>query len=138
MREAVAFNSATPPEVLIELAGSRMDLALIVALNPDVPIGVLGALVGDPGPLVNFVASGVRAEGERLPEHPHPPWPSLRTAVEQIEEFRELPDGGYGTASTQCEGAEADAANPETTSDSTYRSRGRGSSSGTRSSSSGR
>ena len=78
--------------MLIDLAGSRMALALIVALNPDVPIGILGALVGDPDPLVNFVASGVRAERERLLEHPHPPWPSLRTAVEQIEELRELPD----------------------------------------------
>jgi hypothetical protein len=72
VRQAVAFNSATPPEVLIKLAGSRMDLALIVALNPDAPIGILNALVGDPDALVNFVASGVRAERERLLEHPHP------------------------------------------------------------------
>jgi hypothetical protein len=73
VRQAVAFNSATPPEVLIKLAGSRMDLALIVALNPDAPIGILNALVGDPDALVNFVASGVRAERERQLEHPHPP-----------------------------------------------------------------
>lgn len=73
VRQAVAFNSATPPEVLIKLAGSRMDLALIVALNPDAPIEILNALVGDPDALVNFVASGVRAERERQLEHPHPP-----------------------------------------------------------------
>jgi hypothetical protein len=72
VRQAVAFNSATPPKVLIELAGSRVDLALIVALNPDVAAAVLDALVGDPDALVNFVASGVRAERERLLEHPHP------------------------------------------------------------------
>ncbi|MFE4079246.1 hypothetical protein [Paenarthrobacter sp. YIM B13468] len=137
VREAVAFNGATPPEVLVELAGSRMDLALIVALNPDVPIGILDALVGDPDPLVNFVASGVRAELAWLLEHPHPAGPMLRTAVEQIKEVCELSDGGYGAASTQSENAEGQAVNLETSSDFTYRSRGRESSSGTRSSSSG-
>jgi hypothetical protein len=86
VRQAVAFNSATPPKVLIELAGSRVDLALIVALNPDASIGILNALVGDPDPLVNFVASGVRAERERLLEHPHPDLDvRLRTVVEHIE-----------------------------------------------------
>lgn len=58
--------------MLIKLAGSRVDLALIVALDPDAPIGILNALVGDPDPLVNFVASGARAERERLLEHLHP------------------------------------------------------------------
>jgi hypothetical protein len=71
VRQAVAFNSATPPKVLIELAGSRVDLALIVALNPDAPIEILVALVGDADPLVNYVASCVRAERERLLEPPH-------------------------------------------------------------------
>jgi hypothetical protein len=59
VRQTVAFNGATPTSVLIELAGRSVDMALLVALNPDVPDEVLGALTKDAEPLVRFVAKGV-------------------------------------------------------------------------------
>ncbi|MCM0618042.1 hypothetical protein MOD31_18620 [Paenarthrobacter sp. TYUT067] len=64
VRQAVAFNSATPPDLLIELAGRSIDLAVLVAMNPDVPREVLGALGRDSSPLVRFVAKGyLRSRG---------------------------------------------------------------------------
>ena len=61
VRRAVAFNSATPPEVLIDLAGRRIDLALLVAMNPDAPLGIVDALTQDGDPLIGYVATGMRA-----------------------------------------------------------------------------
>jgi hypothetical protein len=61
VRQAVAFNGATPPEVLAELAGRSIDLALLVAMNPDVPIGIIDALVGDGDPLLGYIAAGVKS-----------------------------------------------------------------------------
>ncbi|TFD35949.1 hypothetical protein E3T40_07260 [Cryobacterium sp. TMT1-19] len=61
VRQAVAFNGATPQDVLAELAGRSIDLALLVAMNPDAPIGIIDALVGDGEPLVGYVAAGVMA-----------------------------------------------------------------------------
>jgi hypothetical protein len=61
VRQAVAFNGATPPEVLATLAGRSIDLALLVSMNPDAPIGVLDALVEDGDPLVAHVSAGAKA-----------------------------------------------------------------------------
>lgn len=61
VRQAVAYNGMTPPEVLAELAGRGIDLALLVAINPDAPIGVMDALVEDGDPLVGYVAARARA-----------------------------------------------------------------------------
>lgn len=61
VRQAVAFNGATSPGVLAKLAGSGIDLALLVAMNPDAPIGIIDALVDDGDPLVAYVATGIRA-----------------------------------------------------------------------------
>jgi len=61
-QHSVAFNSATPIETLVNLAGRGSDLALLVALNPDVPMPVLDALTRDADPLIKFVALTVRAE----------------------------------------------------------------------------
>lgn len=60
VRQAVAFNGATQPDVLVDLAGRSIDLALIVALNPDTPAELLGALSADPEPLVRYIAAGMR------------------------------------------------------------------------------
>jgi hypothetical protein len=59
VRQAVAFNGATPTSVLLDLAARGIDLALLVALNPDTPDNVLGALTNDAEPLVRFVATGM-------------------------------------------------------------------------------
>ena len=61
VRQAVAFNGTTPPEVLAALAGRSIDLALLVAMNPDVPDGIIDALVGDGDPLLGYIAAGVRS-----------------------------------------------------------------------------
>lgn len=58
VRQVVAFNGATPQDLLVELAGRSVDLAILVAMNPDVPREVLGALGQDSSPLVRFVADG--------------------------------------------------------------------------------
>ncbi|MDQ1053077.1 hypothetical protein QE394_001005 [Arthrobacter sp. SORGH_AS 212] len=58
VRQAVTFNSATPQDLLVETAGRSIDLAILVAMNPDVPQGVLDALAQDRSPLVRFVAKG--------------------------------------------------------------------------------
>lgn len=57
--QAVAFNSATPAGVLLDLAARSVDLALLVALNPDTPDEVLDVLTNDAEPLVRFVANGM-------------------------------------------------------------------------------
>ncbi|WP_432245632.1 hypothetical protein ACRB8A_03865 [Arthrobacter sp. G.S.26] len=58
VRQAVAFNEATPLDLLVDLAGRSVDLAVLVAMNPDVPRDVLDALSYDRSPLVRFVAKG--------------------------------------------------------------------------------
>lgn len=60
VRQAVAFNGATPETLLAELAGRGIDLAILVALNPDVSSAVLNALAQDRNPLVRFTAGGIR------------------------------------------------------------------------------
>lgn len=62
VRHAVAFNRATPAEVLIELSKRGVDLALFVALNPDAPDAVLRELATDCEPLVAYVAGGALME----------------------------------------------------------------------------
>ncbi|WP_420180828.1 HEAT repeat domain-containing protein [Paenarthrobacter sp. TA1.8] len=59
VRQAVAFNGSTPRSVLLDLATQSIDLALLVALNPDIPEIILGALMDDTEPLVHFVAKEV-------------------------------------------------------------------------------
>ena len=61
VRQAVAFNGSTRPKVLAKLAGTSIDLALLVAMNPDAPNGIIDALVEDGDPLVCHVATGVRS-----------------------------------------------------------------------------
>lgn len=63
VRHAVAFNGATPETLLTEIAGRSLDLAILVAMNPDVPGAVLEALTQDGNPLVRFIADG-RQSGE--------------------------------------------------------------------------
>lgn len=60
VRQAVAFNGATPEDVLTSLARSRVDLALLAALNPGAPSAVLDVLADDGDPLVRYVASESR------------------------------------------------------------------------------
>lgn len=60
VRQAVAFNGKTPADVLAGLAGRSIDLAIMVALNPDVPDDVLAALSHDGEPLLRYVATGRR------------------------------------------------------------------------------
>ncbi|WP_176484206.1 hypothetical protein [Glutamicibacter sp. BW80] len=64
--QAVAFNGSTPTEVLVRLAGQSVDLALLVALNPDVSVKLLDALAEDAEPLVGCVAVGARSERAAL------------------------------------------------------------------------
>lgn len=66
VRQAVAFNGATPPDLLVELAGRSIDLAILVAMNPDVPREVLDAMAQDRSPLVRFVAKGFLQSGSAL------------------------------------------------------------------------
>jgi len=58
VRLAVAFNQATPSDVLLDLSGRGVDLALFVALNPDAPDAVLQQLAADPEAFVAYVAMG--------------------------------------------------------------------------------
>jgi hypothetical protein len=60
VRQAVAFNGATPESLLTELAGRSIDLAILVAMNPEVPDAVLDALGRDSSPVVRYVANGTR------------------------------------------------------------------------------
>lgn len=50
VHQAVAFNSATPAAVLADLARRRVDLALLVALNPDAQPDTLAALARTTNP----------------------------------------------------------------------------------------
>lgn len=61
VRQAVAFNSATPASVLLDLAHRGIDLALLVALNPDAQPETVAALARDDESLVAHVASATRA-----------------------------------------------------------------------------
>ncbi|MBT2498610.1 hypothetical protein J7E25_05840 [Agromyces sp. ISL-38] len=56
VRHAVAFNEATPAGLLLELADRSVDLAILVALNPDAPTEVLAGLAHDSDPLIGHVA----------------------------------------------------------------------------------
>ncbi|MCC9205870.1 hypothetical protein [Arthrobacter sp. zg-Y769] len=60
VRQAVAFNGATPGTLLADLAGRSLDLAILVALNPDVPEAVLDTLQHDSNSLIRFVAVNSR------------------------------------------------------------------------------
>ena len=64
--QSIAFNSGTPIDVLADLAGRSLDLALLVAFNPDAPDEILGALVDDDDPLVKWVAREVVASRPAL------------------------------------------------------------------------
>lgn len=66
VRQAVAFNGASPTSVLVDLAGRSIDLALLVALNPDTPDEVLDLLANDSEPLVRFMATGMRTRRRAL------------------------------------------------------------------------
>lgn len=68
VRQAVALNSATPPGLLSELAGRSIDLAILVALNPNTPMRILDSLSEDAEPLVRHVAAERRAERAALTE----------------------------------------------------------------------
>jgi len=57
---SLAFNGASSPSLLLDLAARRIDLAILVALNPDIPDAVLDSLRHDVDPLVRFIASGSR------------------------------------------------------------------------------
>lgn len=61
VRRAVAFNGATPPAILKSLARTGVDLAILVALNPDTPTEILDELTEDAEPLVRHVATSARA-----------------------------------------------------------------------------
>lgn len=60
IRRSVALNSATPPDVLAELAGQRIDLALLVAINPGAAAGIVDALAQDRDPLISYFSSAAR------------------------------------------------------------------------------
>lgn len=65
VRRAVALNRATPQETLTLLANSGIDLAILVALNPEAPAEILNTLSQDVEPLVRHIANNaltVRAE----------------------------------------------------------------------------
>lgn len=66
INQALAFNSATPTNVLVELAGRSVDLALLVALNPDAPDGILRALAEDDDSIVHYFAQEVLASRPAL------------------------------------------------------------------------
>jgi hypothetical protein len=60
VRQAVAFNGSTPPALLMDLAARSVDLAILVALNPDTPDDLLAVLAADTEPIVQHIAIGVR------------------------------------------------------------------------------
>ncbi len=70
VRRAVAFNSATPSDALAELVGRSIDLALLVAMNPDAPIEILNILAADIEPLVRLVAMSARTERMAIRDSP--------------------------------------------------------------------
>lgn len=91
VRQAVAFNSATPPEVLVDLAGRGIDLALLVAMNPDAPIGILDALAQDGDPLVGYVATGIRGTRATLASGASAGAPTLLEAEAEAEACSDRP-----------------------------------------------
>lgn len=67
VRQSVAFNGGAPAELLIDLAGRSIDLAILVAMNPDTPEDILAALTQDSSPLVRFVTKGsLEARSDRV------------------------------------------------------------------------
>jgi hypothetical protein len=62
--QAIAYNSATPPDVLVDLAGRNRSLAIIVALNGDAPPTVHAALEHDSDPMIRFVARSAVRQAE--------------------------------------------------------------------------
>lgn len=68
VRQAVAYNSATASETLADLASSGIDLAVLVALNPETSFRILGALSEDTEPLVAHVANESRVERAAIAE----------------------------------------------------------------------
>lgn len=62
VRQAVALNQSSPADFLAHLAGSGVDHALLVAMNPDVPLEVLNSLTRDGAALVQFLATATSAE----------------------------------------------------------------------------
>lgn len=62
LRHCVALNGATPAPVLAQLAGQSIDLAILVAMNPDTPLEVLDALAQDGNPVVRFVADSAQED----------------------------------------------------------------------------
>ncbi len=62
LRHCVALNGATPAPVLARLAGQSLDLAILVAMNPDTPLEVLEALAHDGNPVVRFVADSAQED----------------------------------------------------------------------------
>lgn len=83
VRQAVAFNGSTEPEVLLDMAGKSIDLALLVALNPDTPDVVLMRLSQDAEPLLRYVTAGVQAK--RLLERASPGAPRRHISDGLIE-----------------------------------------------------
>jgi len=63
----VAFNGATTPAgILLDLAARNVDLALLIALNPDTPDELLGVLRNNAELLVRFVVTA-RGQGASHP-----------------------------------------------------------------------
>lgn len=60
VRRAVALNRATPREALASLASSGIDLAILVALNPEAPTAILDTLGEDDESLVRHIANNAR------------------------------------------------------------------------------
>jgi len=61
VRQNVALNPNTPSHLLMHLAGMSVDMALLVALNPDASPEVLNELTGDSEVLVRHVAKVTQA-----------------------------------------------------------------------------
>ena len=60
VRQAVAFNGATPSSVLSELADRGIDLAILVALNPDTQPEILDRLGQDDDFLISYAARSIK------------------------------------------------------------------------------
>lgn len=60
VRQAAAFNGATPGTLLAKLAGRSIDLAVLITMNPDVPNTVLNPLAQDSNPIIRSVSTGHR------------------------------------------------------------------------------
>lgn len=90
VRQAVAFNGATPETLLAELASRSVDLAILVAMNPDVPGAVLDALAQDNNPLVRFVATGSQ-QTHAIPSSRN----TQRTPSQSAELHRPTPKAGF-------------------------------------------